>query len=88
MLDIQDTKLITIYLKAPSVLSVSSLRAGSQISTMSDDAHSRIELTDQQQIKFENIPSDLGRGSQDGETRNAVPELIHLLSDADEVFFS
>ncbi|VDN83907.1 unnamed protein product [Brugia pahangi] len=70
---------------APSVLSVSSLRAGSQISTMSDDAHSRIELTDQQQIKFENIPSDLGRGSQDGETRNAVPELIHLLSDADEV---
>uniref|UniRef100_A0A2K6VUU7 Armadillo segment polarity protein n=1 Tax=Onchocerca volvulus TaxID=6282 RepID=A0A2K6VUU7_ONCVO len=70
---------------APSVLSVSSLRAGSQISTISDDAHSRIELTDQQQIKFENIPSDLGRGSQDGETRNAVPELIHLLSDADEV---
>ncbi|VDK83177.1 unnamed protein product [Litomosoides sigmodontis] len=70
---------------APSVLSVSSLRAGSQISTISDDAHSRIELTDQQQIKFENIPSDLGRGSQDGETRNAVPELIHLLSDTDEV---
>ncbi|VDN05565.1 unnamed protein product [Thelazia callipaeda] len=70
---------------APSMLSVSSLRAGSQISTMSDDAHSRIELTDQQQIKFENIPSDLGRGPQDGETRNAVPELIHLLSDADEV---
>ncbi|VDN35970.1 unnamed protein product, partial [Gongylonema pulchrum] len=47
---------------APSVLSVNSLRAGSQISTMSDDTHSRIELTDQQQIKFENIPSDLGRG--------------------------
>ncbi|KAM3727319.1 Beta-catenin/armadillo-related protein [Dirofilaria immitis] len=70
---------------APSLLSVSSLRAGSQISTMSDDTHSRIELTDQQQIKFENIPSDLGRGSQDGETRNAVPELIHLLSDVDEV---
>lgn len=72
------------------MLSVSSLRAGSQISTISDDALSRFELTDQQQIKFENIPSDLGRGSQDGETRNAVPELIHLLSDSDEVvlFFS
>ncbi|VIP00158.1 Armadillo/beta-catenin-like repeat family protein [Brugia malayi] len=70
---------------APSVLSVSSLRAGSQISTMSDDAHSRIELTDQQQIKFENISSDLEHGSQDGETQNAVPELIHLLNDTDEV---
>ncbi|KAK6114334.1 hypothetical protein QQG55_55580 [Brugia pahangi] len=70
---------------APSVLSFSSLRAGSQISTMSDDAHSQIELTDQQKIKFENIPSDLEHGSQDGETQNAVPELIHLLNDTDEV---
>lgn len=52
---------------------------------MSDDAHSRMELTDQQQIKFENIPANIGRGSQDSEARNAIPELIHLLSDSDEV---
>ncbi|MFH4973477.1 hypothetical protein AB6A40_000186 [Gnathostoma spinigerum] len=71
---------------APSMLSMSSLRAGSQISTMSEDSHNRLELTDQQQMKFENIPSNLGRSSQDGETtRNAIPELIHLLSDSDEV---
>uniref|UniRef100_A0A914ZDK9 Uncharacterized protein n=1 Tax=Parascaris univalens TaxID=6257 RepID=A0A914ZDK9_PARUN len=70
---------------APSVLSMSSLRAGSQISAMSEDAHSHVELTDQQQLKFENIPPNIGRGSQDGETRNAIPELIHLLSDSDEV---
>uniref|UniRef100_A0A9J2PYW8 Armadillo repeat-containing domain-containing protein n=1 Tax=Ascaris lumbricoides TaxID=6252 RepID=A0A9J2PYW8_ASCLU len=70
---------------APSVLSMSSLRAGSQISAISEDAHSHVELTDQQQLKFENIPPNIGRGSQDGETRNAIPELIHLLSDSDEV---
>lgn len=72
-------------LQAPSVLSMSSLRAGSQISAISEDAHSHVELTDQQQLKFENIPPNIGRGSQDGETRNAIPELIHLLSDSDEV---
>ncbi|VDM36528.1 unnamed protein product [Toxocara canis] len=70
---------------APSIMSMSSLRAGSQISAISEDAQSRIELTDQQQLKFENIPPNIGRGSQDGETRNAIPELIHLLSDSDEV---
>lgn len=70
---------------APSLLSMSSLRAGSQISTISEDGHSRIELTDQQQLKFENIPPNLGRGSQDGEARNAIPELLHLLRDSDEV---
>uniref|UniRef100_A0A0N5AVH8 Armadillo/beta-catenin-like repeat protein n=1 Tax=Syphacia muris TaxID=451379 RepID=A0A0N5AVH8_9BILA len=70
---------------APSVLSMSSLCAGSQMSTVSEDASTHLDLTDQQQLKFENIPANIGRGAQEGETRKAIPEVIHLLSDHDEV---
>lgn len=57
------------------------------MSTVSEDTSAHIDLTDQQQMKFENIPANIGRGAQEGETRKAIPEVIHLLSDHDEVSF-
>ncbi|KJH41129.1 Armadillo/beta-catenin-like repeat protein [Dictyocaulus viviparus] len=73
--------------QAPSMMSITSIHAGSQISTMSSvvDADAS-ELTDQQQQKFENISLALCPTRPEyANSEGVIPELINLMKDSDEV---
>ncbi|VDO30436.1 unnamed protein product [Haemonchus placei] len=76
-----------VHSQTPSVMSMTSTRAGSRISTMSSlvDADTA-ELTDQQQQKFENISLALCPTHPEyANAEGVIPELINLMKDSDEV---
>uniref|UniRef100_A0A1I7XVD7 Armadillo/beta-catenin-like repeat protein n=1 Tax=Heterorhabditis bacteriophora TaxID=37862 RepID=A0A1I7XVD7_HETBA len=72
--------------QAPSMISMTSIHAGSQISTMSSVADGdRTELTDQQQQKFDNISVSICASQAEyGIAARAIPELLQLMKDTDE----
>ncbi|KHJ99630.1 Armadillo/beta-catenin-like repeat protein [Oesophagostomum dentatum] len=73
--------------QAPSMMSMTSIHAGSQISTMSSVVDTdTAELTDQQQQKFENISLALCPTHPEyANAEGVIPELINLMKDNDEV---
>ncbi|KAL6725043.1 Armadillo/beta-catenin-like repeat protein [Ancylostoma duodenale] len=73
--------------QAPSMMSMTSIHAGSQISTMSSVVDTdAAELTDQQQQKFENISLALCPTHPEyANAEGVIPELINLMKDNDEV---
>ncbi|WKY14702.1 hypothetical protein Q1695_000322 [Nippostrongylus brasiliensis] len=73
--------------QAPSMMSMTSIHAGSQISTMSSVVDTdAAELTDQQQQKFENISLALCPSHPEyANAEGVIPELINLMKDSDEV---
>ncbi|VDN32198.1 unnamed protein product [Cylicostephanus goldi] len=73
--------------QAPSMMSMTSIHAGSQISTMSSVVDTDVaELTDQQQQKFENISLALCPTHPEfGNAEGVIPELLNLMKDNDEV---
>lgn len=64
---------------------MASIHAQSMISGVSSvaDELSRAELTDKQQQRFENIP--LGNRPEYSKAVSALPSLIELMNDSDEV---
>lgn len=65
---------------------MSSIHAASQISTLSslpDDYSQGHELTEEQMIRFQNIPSNFHNGDREN-NRRALTELIPLLTDSEE----
>ncbi|PIO71174.1 hypothetical protein TELCIR_06933 [Teladorsagia circumcincta] len=73
--------------QAPSMMSMTSIHAGSQISAMSSVVDTdAAELTDQQQQKFENISLALCPTHPEyANAEGVIPELINLMKDNDEV---
>ncbi|KAJ1357314.1 Bar-1p [Parelaphostrongylus tenuis] len=73
--------------QAPSIMSMTSIHAGSQISTLSSVVDTDTsELTDQQQQKFENISLALCPTHPEyANAEGVIPELINLMKDNDEV---
>ncbi|CAJ0583947.1 unnamed protein product, partial [Mesorhabditis spiculigera] len=71
--------------QVPSVMSMASLNAPSMMSGVSSmaDELARTELTDQQQQRFENLP--LGYRQDSSKALSAMPSLIQLMKDTDEV---
>lgn len=57
----------------------------STISSLPDDYTNLNELSEQQMIRFQNIPSTFQNGDREN-NRRALTELIPLLTDSEEVF--